>query len=224
MKTGLLAALAAAICWAGPLEDFRDRQDRQALERAAETARAGAEKRQDAASFRALALAYSYLAEVAQETGDKAVVRDAAGAGIRAAERAVALEPESAENRRLLGTLCGQIVPANVLAGLKYGKRAREELERAIELDPRSAMAYVSRGVGNYYLPKALGGGIDLAIEDFEKAIALDASLHEAHLWLGIALRKANRNPEARKALETAVKLNPQRVWAKQQLEKTPAT
>ena len=62
---------------------------------------------------------------------------------------------------------------------------------------------------------------MDLAIEDFEKAIALDAGSADAHLWLGIALRKVNRNPEARKEFERAAKLNPARVWAKQQLEKT---
>jgi hypothetical protein len=39
---------------------------------------------------------------------------------------------------------------------------------------------------------------------------------------LGVALRKMNRNAEARKELERAVQLNPARIWAKQQLEKTP--
>jgi len=34
---------------------------------------------------------------------------------------------------------------------------------------------------------------------------------------------KLNRNPEARKEFERAAKLNPARIWAKQQLEKTPA-
>ncbi len=50
----------------------------------------------------------------------------------------------------------------------------------------------------------------------------LDANSADAHLWLGIALRKLNRNAEARKEFERAAKLNPARIWAKQQLEKTP--
>jgi Flp pilus assembly protein TadD len=41
-------------------------------------------------------------------------------------------------------------------------------------------------------------------------------------MWLGIALRKAGRNAEARKELQKSVDLNPARVWAKQQLAKTP--
>jgi cell division septum initiation protein DivIVA len=44
----------------------------------------------------------------------------------------------------------------------------------------------------------------------------------QAHLWLGLALRKANRNTEARKELQKAVDLDPARARAKQQLAKTP--
>ena len=64
---------------------------------------------------------------------------------------------------------------------------------------------------------------MDLAIKDFQKAIELDPKLTEAHLWLGLALRKSNKNPEARKEFQRVVELNPARVWARQQLEKTPA-
>jgi hypothetical protein len=35
-------------------------------------------------------------------------------------------------------------------------------------------------------------------------------------------LRKLNRNAEARQAIQKSLELNPQRVWARQQLEKTP--
>src|SRR5207253_8858743 len=138
-------------------------------------------------------------------------------AGIRSAERAVALKPDVADYHRVLGTLYGQIVPVNVLTGLSYGKKAQDAIARAIERDPKSAAAYVSRGVGNYYLPSAFGGGIDLAIRDFEKAIELNPKSEEAYLWLGLAMRKGNRNAEARKALSKSLELNPNRVWTKQQ-------
>jgi Flp pilus assembly protein TadD len=87
------------------------------------------------------------------------------------------------------------------LAGLKYGKCALAEVNKAIELDPKSSKAYVAHGVGNYYLPPALGGGFDLAVKDFRKAIELDVKDSEAWLWLGLALRKENQNAEAHKAL-----------------------
>ena len=217
--------VAVAAAWAASdLESARDRQDRAALEKLAAEAGAAEQKSADdaAAHYRA-ALAWSYLAEVAQEQRDKGGVKRAAESGIRSAERAVALKPDLAEYHRLLGTLYGQMIPVNVLAGLGYGKKAQDAIAKALERDPKLAAAYVTRGVGNYYLPSGFGGGIDLAMRDFQKAIELNPKSDEAYLWLGLALRKAGKNAEARKAFSKSLELNPNRVWTKQQLEKTPA-
>ena len=217
----LLAAVAAL---AGDLEKARDAQDRAALDRfVAQYTSAASKQSGDAQAQYLVALASSYAAEVATELGDKNKARAAAEAGIAAAQRAVSAKGSSAEYHRILGTLCGQVIPANVLAGLKWGACARDEVNKAVELDPKAAMNYVSRGVGNYYLPPAFGGSVDSAIRDFQRAIELNPKLPEAHQWLGIALRKAGRNVEARKALERAVALNPARTWTAQQLAKTPA-
>ena len=51
----------------------------------------------------------------------------------------------------------------------------------------------------------------------------LDPKNAEAYLWLGVSLRKENKDAEARQALAKALELNPNRVWVKQQLDKTPA-
>jgi tetratricopeptide (TPR) repeat protein len=135
----------------------------------------------------------------------------------------VALRPNVAEHHRILGTLCGQVIPASPLLSIKYGRCATNSVRRALELDPKLAEAYLSQGVGNYYLPASFGGGVELAIRDFRKAIELNPQLAEAHLWLGLALRKAGKHAEARAALERSLELNPRRIWARQQLEKTPA-
>jgi Flp pilus assembly protein TadD len=79
----------------------------------------------------------------------------------------------------------------------------------------------MARGVGNYYLPAALGGGIELAIADFHKALDLDPKNADAWLWLGLALRKQNKDADAQQAFQKSLALNPQRVWTRQQLEKT---
>jgi tetratricopeptide (TPR) repeat protein len=208
----------------GDLIRARDRQDKAALEKIAGDLKAQSEKDlKDAVAQYRLALAESYAAQVAIETHDKPSAKNAAQAGIEAAERAVALKPDSSEYQRILGTLCGQMISGLGLAGLKYGKCALTAVNRAIELDPKSSINYLSHGVGNYYLPGALGGGYDLAIKDFRKAIELDGKNADAYLWLGVALRKVNQPEEARKAIAKSVELNPNRVWAKQQLDKTPS-
>jgi tetratricopeptide (TPR) repeat protein len=220
-----IAALFAASAFNdSDLLKARDRQDKAALEKLAGELRSQAEKDpRDAAAQYRFALAESYLAEVAVETRDKVAAKNAAQTGIDAAERAVNLKGDSSEYQRLLGTLCGQAISANGLAALKYGKCALASVNRAIELDPKSSINYLSHGVGNYYLPPALGGGIELAIKDFRKAIELNPKNADAYLWLGVALRKDNQNAEAHKALAKALELNPNRLWAKQQLDKTPA-
>ena len=226
MKTLVLISLFfAANGWDNQeLLKARDAQDRAALDKITGELRAAAEKDpNDAAAQYRFAMAESYTAEVAIEMRDKAAARNAAQAGIDAAERAVSLKPDSPEYQRILGTLCGQIISGNGLAGLKYGKCALTAVNKAIELDPKSSMAYLSHGVGNYYLPPALGGGMEVAIKDFRKAIELNPKNADAWLWLGIALRHENHADEARQAIAKSIELNPNRVWAKQQLDKTPA-
>jgi tetratricopeptide (TPR) repeat protein len=206
------------------LEQARNRQDRSAIEKMVPALQAAAQKgRTDADAQYRLALTESYLSEVALELRDKAAAATAAEAGIQAAQKATQLAPQNAEYHRILGALCGQVIPANVIAGIKYGKCALESIDKALALDPKLADAWMSRGVGNYYLPPQFGGGVDKGIQDLEKATKLNPKSADAHLWLGIALRKANRNAEARKALQRSLELNPARLWAKQQLEKTPA-
>jgi tetratricopeptide (TPR) repeat protein len=220
----ILLLLFNASAGGSDLEKARDAQDRPALDRlAAQLASAAQGKSNDAAAEYKLALAESYVAEVAIEVRDKNAAHSAAEAGIDAAKKAVALKGESAEYHRLLGTLCGQAISANVLQGMKYGHCAQDEVNKAVQLDPKSAVNYLARGVGNYYLPQGLGGGLDLAVKDFLKAAELDPQSAEAQLWLGLALRKQNKNADARKAFQKAIELNPARVWAKQQLDKTPA-
>jgi tetratricopeptide (TPR) repeat protein len=222
-----ILGLAAGIAFATGMPDLeraRDKQDRAALDKMVAEYRSAADRQQkDAAALYRYALAESYAAEVAVETKDKAKAKEFAETGIAAAEKAVEMKPDMAEYHRILGTLCGQMISSNGLAAIKYGKCALDSVNKAIQLDPKSSMNYVSHGVGNYYLPAALGGGPDLAIKDFQKAIDLDPKSADAYLWLGIALRKSNRNAEAHEALAKAVELNPNRLWAKQQLDKTPA-
>jgi tetratricopeptide (TPR) repeat protein len=218
----LLANALAAM--GADLDLARDRQDRAALQKLAAELGAAADKspKDPDAQYRA-ALAASYVAEVALEVRDKPAAQKAAESGIRFAERALALKPAVSEYHRVLGTLCGQFIPAGgVLAGLSYGRRAKDAITKALELDPKSAKNWMARGVGNYYLPPALGGGPDVAISDFQKAISLDAKSADAYVWLGLTYRKRQRNADARKAFQKALELNPRRVWAKEQLGKTP--
>ena len=222
----LMAAFLAGAAGApatSPLEMARDRQDRAALTEMVNQSMAVAGKApNDAEAQYRAALANCYLAEVNIELKDRKTGAQVAEQGIRFGEKAVSLKPENAEYQRLLGTLYGQAI-TNIMNGLSYGPKAKEAINKAVEKAPKVSMMYVARGVGNYYVPAQLGGGSKVAIPDFEKAIQLDSKNAEAYLWLGLSLRKENRDTEARTAFTKALALNPNRAWAKQQLDKTPA-
>ncbi len=223
----LTAAVAASLALAAgdEPEKLRDRQDRAGLDAWAASLQTAAEKKpEDANGWYKAAIAYSYVAEVAMEVRDKNAAQRAAETGAADAEKAIALNGKIADYYRVLGTLCGQVIPANPFMGaISYGKRAKEALDKAIAMDPKSAKAFVAHGVGYYYLPTNFGGGPDNAIKDFQQAIALDPRSADAYLWMGIALKKEHRNPQAREALTKALQIDPDRIWTKDQLQKTPA-
>jgi tetratricopeptide (TPR) repeat protein len=217
VMAGFLAVTPAA------LQLARDQQDRPALDKIVEQDAAEAAKApNDAEAQYRLALAASYSAEVALELRDRKAARAVAERGIKAGEKAVALKPDRAEYYRVLATLYGQAI-TDIMSGLSYGPRSKDAITKAVERAPKSSDVYVARGVGNYYLPPQLGGGNPAALADFRKAIELDPKNAEAYLWLGLCLRKDNKDPEARQAFTRSLELNPNRVWVKQQLEKTPA-
>ena len=225
MRIVLTILIVPFLCAAADeLTAMRDHQDRKGLEARAAAMQAAAEKRPgDADGWYRGAIAWSFAAEVAMEMGDKGGSKRSAEAGVALAEKAIGINGKNAEFYRILGTLCGQIVPANPMAGiLIYGKRAREALDKAVQMDPKSSNAFLAHGVGYYYLPANFGGGPENAVKDFQRAIALNPQSADAYLWMGIALRRQNLNAKAHEALTKALALDPDRIWTKQQLAKTP--
>jgi tetratricopeptide (TPR) repeat protein len=207
------------------LELMRDKQDRGGLAQAAASLVATAEKNPgDADGWYRAAIAQVYISEVAMELGDKPGSQHGAEDGVKLIDKALAIKSNNADYYRVLGTLCGQVIPANPIMGaLSYGKRAKDALDKAVEMDPKSAPAFVAHGVGYYYLPPSFGGGPENAIRDFKQAINLDPKSADAYLWMGVAYRKLHQNPQAREAFTKALQYAPARVWAKEQLDKTPA-
>ena len=218
-------ALPSALRAADDLDHLRDHQDRKTLEERAAAQHAAAEKTpNDPNAWYRAAIAYSYAAEVAMEVKDKNGAQKNAEAGAADVEKAIAINNKVADYYRVLGTLCGEVIPANPIAGiLSYGKRAKDALDKAIQMDPKSSKAFLAHGVGYYYLPNNFGGGPENAIKDFKQAIALDPKSADAWLWMGIAQKKLHQNAQARESLMKSLQFDPDRAWTKEQLEKTPA-
>ena len=125
----------------------------------------------------------------------------------------------------------------NMLGGFQ---KAREDAQRAIELDPKLALAYLSLATvqidcdwdwnaaqvsvaraaqlepGNVEVfsrrsyLSRLMGNLDQSIHFGEQAMALDPLRTDSHSTLGYMLYAANRRDEARTVLQKALDLNPQ--------------
>jgi len=123
-------------------------------------------------------------------------------------------------------------------------RRARNDAERAIALDPNSASGYLALArtqifhdwdwdTANTHLTKAaalepgsaeifrirsnlslLLGNLDQAIKLYEQSVALDPLRSNSYLRLGYLLYLAGRYDEAQAALQKALELNPQLAFA----------
>jgi len=165
-----------------------------------------------------IALLSAFLVEAAHDRQNDKIAKQAAQDGVAAAERAVKLNAESSEAHRLVGTLLGELIPHVLAGGMRYGPRSTQEIEQAMQLDAQNANAYVARGNAYFFTPKAFGGDKDQAIATWNKAIALapgsDAA-QSAHILLARAYKSLGKPGDARKEIDEALRINPERLFAK---------
>jgi cytochrome c-type biogenesis protein CcmH/NrfG len=174
-----------------------------------------AQKSGKAEAYARLAQFDLWLCEAGHGHNDDKVIKQAAEDGVAAAEKAVALDANSSEAHRLLGDALGELIPHAFAGGMRYGRRSTAELDKAIELDPKNANAYIGRAISYFFTPSAFGGDRDKAGEMLKKAIALDPVSDTAHIWLAQVYLSAGQREQALKEANEAKRINPERGFAK---------
>jgi len=193
----------------------RDQASTAELEKLVANARKEAEAANTLDSYLRLALFEVWTCEAAEAHNDNALSKRAAESGVAAAEKAVALGPDSSDAHQLLGDLLGQLIPHVFGGGMRYGKRSADELDRAIELNPQNVNAYVSRAIGYYYTPGMFGGSKSKAFEMLRKAVEIDAAQDSPHIWLALFHLDARRKDEALGEINLALRADPDRAFTK---------
>jgi tetratricopeptide (TPR) repeat protein len=80
-------------------------------------------------------------------------------AALKLAEQAVALDPNNAKYHSQLAASCGRLAQTSgLLKQLQYGRRAKKELDTAIELNPNEEGALYGLALFYYAAPGMLGG------------------------------------------------------------------
>jgi len=139
--------------------------------------------------------------------------------GVTVAVVALERSPASSTFQTTLGELYGQLAAySGVIGRIRYGRLATAAYARALELDPRNALAHVGVGIGKLETPAMFGGSMDEALGEFRLARQLDATCDEAWIWEGVAQRRQGDAGAARAALEQALRVNPGSDHAKREL------
>jgi len=144
-------------------------------------------------------------------TSDQAGQDKAFRDGIDAGKLAVELQAGKADGHFWLGANYGGIAQISILAGLAEIEDIKREMQTVLKIDERyqGGSAYLVLGQVYQQSPRILGGGIEKAIEYFEKGlrIASDNALLRAHL--AEAYTEAHRNGDARRQIEALLAMKP---------------
>lgn len=193
----------------------RDHASVEDLQRIVAKAQKEAADKKSFEAYLRLAQFEVWLCEAAEARQNSTLFKRAAEAGVAAAEKAVALNPKSSDAHQLLGDLLSQLIPHVYSGGMRYGQRSTDELDKAIELDPKNINAYVSRAISFYYTPDSFGGSKSKAFELLKKAVEIDSLSDSPHIWLAIFHLDAGRRDEALNEINLALRANPERVFTK---------
>ena len=154
-----------------------------------------------------------YRAVAAETRHDKHGAERWVDQGIADAQQAISLNDSFAEAHSILADLYGKKI-TGMFSGMKYGPKASAENQRALALNPKSAVVQAALGREYMFKPKAFGGDINKSVEAFQKAVQIDTNSDEAWAWLSVALKKKGDQPGADQAIDKALALNPRSVFA----------
>ena len=138
------------------------------------------------------------------------------------------MDPEFGKQYSLKGAINGFRIKLNPFKAIYLGPRSMKDIERAIDLDPESAPAWLEMANSEYYRPSVFGGDKVKAIETYKKSIQYfeKDSLQNKECWhylsAMITLAKAYELTDqallALKQYEKILSVAPDFVWVRDEL------
>ena len=116
--------------------------------------------------------------------------------------------PESSEKYRRVADLRGTLIRSKFRAK-KHRKKMEADADRAIELDPRNARAYVSKAKLFLFADGRHGGDVERALDLLQHAQELDGSLETAQLLYAHGLEASGRAEDALRRYREIFERNP---------------
>lgn len=114
-----------------------------------------------------------------------------------------------------------------MMSGMRFGRRAGETLDRALELAPGDPRPLYLKGVNQLMAPGPFGNkeearrNLEAAVARFAEGAPADAfwwGEPEAHAFLGLSFAREKEHDRARAAYERALELEPGFDWVRERL------
>jgi tetratricopeptide (TPR) repeat protein len=122
--------------------------------------------------------------------------------GIKAATRAVELEPEKPEGHFWMAADMGAMAESfGLRAGIRYRGPIKTALETVLKLDPSFQQGSADRALGRWYfrVPRLFGGNKDKAIEHLKKSLMYLPESTATHFFLAETYLDMDKPEDARR-------------------------
>jgi tetratricopeptide (TPR) repeat protein len=129
--------------------------------------------------------------------------------------------PDSSEAQRTRADLIATMIRSDFRAK-KYELSFRVAVDRALELDPGNAQAWVSSAKPYLFAEPEHGGDVAEALRRLDRALELDPQLESARLLRAVAHDKAGDPAAADRDWQAALRANPQCRPALERLNQEP--
>lgn len=158
-----------------------------------------------------LGRAHFPMIDLYEQQGDAGTAEKVGEEGLDLARKAVELDPAgNPDAYRLLGDFYGRLTGfKGVFNRMRYGGRSFKHHQKALEMDPRNALAQIGAGADKLNAPSGFGGDVPGALENFKKAAELAPASPRPYVWQGRAYVKLKQFDLARQSFEKAVELGP---------------
>jgi tetratricopeptide (TPR) repeat protein len=142
-------------------------------------------------------------------------------------EKAIEKQSDFADAHALLSSCYGMKISFAPLKAIVLGPKSGREMERARKLSPDNPRVALLEAISTYNTPALFGGGKEKGLEAMKRAAELferwnapdsllpDWGKAEVYAWIGLAHLDRNESILARKAFETALRINPDYGWVK---------
>jgi tetratricopeptide (TPR) repeat protein len=197
---------------------YADRAHLESARRAAElwTAAVGANSRDFGSAWKLARADYWLGGHVASES------EMFYEAGIAAAGKAIAIDVNRAEGHFWIAANMGALAESSgMLAGLKYRKQIRQELETVLRIDPAFQEGSADRALGRWYhkVPRLFGGSHSKAEQHLKASLQYKADSTVTHYFLAELYKDDGRIAEARAEVQKVVDAPVDPDWAPEDLD-----